>query len=333
MNRFHRQLLLAAFTPEGQARLMRTRVALVGLGALGSIQAELLVRAGVKHLILVDRDVVEETNLQRQHLYTEEDLGWPKAERAAHHLRAIWHAVEPVVYPTDLSPDTIHTILQDAELILDGTDNWATRWLINDFAVQQGIPWIYGGAVGNEGLVMAIRPGQTACLSCVFPPPSGQTMDACDRVGVWNTLTTLVGTLQVQLALELLLGHEVPASLFRITVHPFQVRTFQVHRRKDCPVCVHRRFQALEGAFTDRTLVLCGRDTVQIRPPQSRRLDLEALARRLQALGRVERRGDVLRLIAPEGELTLFSDGRALIRCPDCTPERARSLYVRWVGG
>ena len=333
MNRFHRQMLLAAFRPEGQQRLARARVAVVGLGALGTLQAELLVRAGVRHLTLVDRDVVEETNLQRQHLYTEADLGWPKAERAARHLQTIWSEAQLKVHVADLIPENIHELLRDVDLILDGTDNWATRWLINDFSVQQQIPWIYGAAVGQEGRVMAIQPGTSACLGCRFPPPSGQHLDACDRVGVWNTLTTLVGTLQVQLALEHLLGHPVPGDLFRITVHPFQGHRYQVQRNPDCPVCAHHRFLALEGTYTERTLVLCGRDTVQIRPTPPRQLDLASLAEELKKLGTVEQRGQVLRLITPEGELTLFPDGRALVRCPDCTPERAKSLYTRWVGG
>ncbi len=329
--RFARQIVLAGVGEEGQKRLLEARVAVVGLGALGSLQAELLTRAGVGHLILVDRDVVERANLQRQHLFTEADLGLPKVHAAARHLKAIWPGVDLECHPVDLSPDNVG-LLSGAHVILDGTDNWPTRWLLNDFAVREGIPLIYGAALQHEGLVMPVFPGEGPCLACVFPEPREGEVDTCDRVGVLNTVTTLVATLQVQMALHRLLAWDLTPHLHRVDLRALSVRAFRVHRRKDCPVCVHRRFAALSGTYHSRSVYLCGRDTFQIRPPRPRVLDLVQLGKALAAHGKVEIREDVLRFREGDAELLVFRDGRALIRAPGITESRARTLYQRWVG-
>lgn len=329
--RFARQIVLAGVGEEGQRRLQESRVAVVGLGALGSLQAELLVRAGVGHLILVDRDVVELSNLQRQHLFTGMDVGLPKVQAAARHLRAIWPDVDLDLHPTDLSPDNVD-ILSGVDAILDGTDNWPTRWLLNDFAVREGIPLVYGAALQHEGLAMPVLPEQGPCLACVFPEPREGEVDTCDRVGVLNTVTTMVATLQVQFALHLLLGWTLEPRLHRLDLRTLQFRSFSVRRREDCPVCVQGHFRALEGAFHSRSVYLCGRDTFQIRPPRPRSLDLDRLRTSLASHGKVDLREGVLRFRVDDAELLVFPDGRALIRAPGITESRARSLYQRWVG-
>ncbi len=329
--RFARQIVLSGVGETGQQRLQEGRVAVVGLGALGSLQAELLTRAGVGHLVLVDRDVVERSNLQRQHLFTEDDVGVPKVHAAARHLKAIWPDVHLERHAVDLSPDNVD-ILSGVQVILDGTDNWPTRWLLNDFAVREGIPLVYGAALQHEGLAMPVLPEKGPCLACVFPEPREGEVDTCDRVGVLNTVTTLVATLQVQMALHLLLAWDLTPRLHRVDLRDLEVRALRVRRRQDCPVCVHRRFSALAGTYHSRSVYLCGRDTFQIRPPRPRRLDLVRLEKALSAHGNVERREGVLRFREKDVELLVFPDGRALIRAPGITENRARALYQRWVG-
>ncbi len=330
-DRFARQRVLEGVGPEGQERLHRARVAVVGLGALGSAQAELLVRAGVGHLVLVDRDVVELSNLQRQHLYTGADVGIPKVHAAARHLKAIWPEVVLDLHAVDLNPDTVD-VLKGVQVILDGTDNWPTRWLLNDFAVREGVPLVYGAALQAEGLAMAVLPGEGPCLACVFPPPQEGDVDTCDRVGVLNTVTTVVASLQVQMVLHILLGWPMAPRLHRVDLRTLQVRAFGVRRRGDCPVCVQGRLEALEGRFQAKTVYLCGRDTFQVRPSRRRVLDLSRLARELAAHGEVRLGEGVLRFRSTDAEMLLFPDGRALIRAPGITESRARGLYQRWVG-
>lgn len=330
-DRFSRQIVLEGVGPEGQERLRKARVAVVGVGALGSLHAELLTRAGVGHLVLVDRDVVEQSNLQRQHLYTTEDVGLPKVHAATRHLKAIWPEVDILPHAVDLAPDTL-SILEGVDIILDGTDNWPTRWLLNDFSVRERIPFIYGAAIRTEGLAMAVLPHQGPCLACVFPPPQEGDVDTCDRVGVLNTTTTLVSTLQVQMALSRLFGWDFDVRLHRIDLRYLHIQAYHVQRREDCPVCVQGRFDALSGAYQSQTVYLCGRDTYQIRPSRPRKLDLFQLAATLRPHGEVHLREGVLRFRIHETEMLIFPDGRSLIRSPDIDSERAKGLYHQWVG-
>ncbi len=250
MDRYARQLVLAQIGPHGQARLHQSSVLVVGAGALGSRQAELLARAGVGRLRIADRDFVQLDNLPRQALFDEEDarLGRPKAEAARRRLAQINRevAVEPMVI--EVTARNIESLLTGVEVVLDGTDNPETRYLVNDACCKLGIPWIYGGVLGTRGVVLPVRPGVGPCLRCVFPdPPAPGTLATCDRVGVLNTAPALVATLQATAALRWLLGAACERSeLVAIDLWEGSFRTVPVDRSPDCPCCVGRRFDFLE---------------------------------------------------------------------------------------
>jgi molybdopterin-synthase adenylyltransferase len=346
MRRYHRQMLLPGFGEDGQRRLLASPVLLVGCGALGCAIADLLVRAGVGRLTILDRDVVEQTNLQRQCLFEEADAaaGAPKAEAAARRLAAVNSSVrvEPVV--ADLNGSNAQRLLEAAApaVLLDGTDNFETRYLLNDLAVKHGLPYCYGGVVGMSGLRMTVRPRHTPCLRCLFeqPPPPG-TMPTCDTAGVFGPLVQMVGSAQSADAIRLLLGaaEDMPATLTQIDAWSGTHRVIDVSqsRRADCVCCARRRFEFLESGSGSGTASLCGQNAVQVSPAGAfgqSRLDLRALSDRLQPHGEFEvsrflLRGELSR--EPYG-LTVFGDGRAIVRGTD-RPEIARAVYARYVGG
>jgi adenylyltransferase/sulfurtransferase len=332
-------MLLPQIGEAGQRKLAEARVLLVGCGALGSAIAEQLVRAGVGHLAIADRDIVELTNLQRQTLYVERDAaeGTPKAVAAAERLGGINSAVEIRPEVTDVHAGNVEGLAGGVDLILDGTDNVQTRYLMNDVAVKHGIPWVYGAAVGVEGRVMAVRPGKTACLRCVFSePPSPQELPTCDTAGVLGMGASIVGAWQAIEGIKLLVGAEMEAALMR-----FEFWRPRVHftpladaKREDCPCCGRRRFHFLDAPLSDSAVTLCGRNAVQIRPGAGVQLSLPELESRLTAVGHVERTRFLLRckLHDPRGvTMTVFPDGRSLIQgVTDLN--RAKSLHARFVG-
>ena len=333
--RYSRQVLFAGIGPAGQQRLAESRVTIVGCGALGSAQANALVRAGVGFLRLVDRDFVEESNLQRQMLFDEADARevLPKAVAAERTLREINSTVRVEGVVADLAPANAEELLTDCNLFLDGTDNFETRVLLNDVAVKNNRPWVYGAVVGSYGVTMAIVPGQTACLTCLLEahPPEGLE-DTCDTVGVINAAVNWVAALQVSQALQLLVGSwsVEQARLVRGDLWRNQFHASPAPRpRPDCRTCAAREFVHLAGQARPH-ITLCGRNSVQIHE-RSRRLDLELLSRRLAAHGDVRSNAYLLRLRVPPYELTLFADGRAIIS-GTTDPATARSLYARYVG-
>jgi molybdopterin/thiamine biosynthesis adenylyltransferase len=332
--RYSRQILFQGIGEEGQERLLKSTVAIVGCGALGAFQAGALARAGVGRLRLIDRDYVELSNLQRQWLYEEADAreGLPKAVAAARRLAAANSsiAVEPLV--ADLTPENVEDLLGGADLILDGTDNFETRYLINDFAVERFIPWVYGGAVGSYGIVLPVIPGRTACFECVYPEaPSGAQM-TCETAGVVNTVTAMVASWQVSHALRILCGqHEaVDAKLTTMDVWSGMVRQISAPERDpECPVCAHHMCRHLSGEGRP-PISLCGRNAVQIHD-RTRPLDLKELAARLAPLGEVRANDFALRFLPLPYEMTIFPDGRAIIK-GTTDAGVARSLYARYIG-
>lgn len=341
MERYSRQILLPQIGPEGQARLRGARVLLVGVGALGSAIAELMTRAGIGFLRIADRDIVERSNLQRQMLFDESDArdGVPKAVAAARRLAAINSDVRIDPQPVDVATDNIVSVAEDVDLILDGTDNAATRYLVNDAAVKLGKPWVYGACVGVEGRMMALTAAQGPCLRCVFPdPPAPGELPTCDTVGVLGPVAAIVGACQAIAALRLIAsGAEAAGRLLVIDGWNFSVRTVDLSSARDpqCPCCGLMRFEFLD-APTQTGAVLCGRQAVQIRPARAVRLDLDRLSRRMQQAGVEHRRTTVFARIQVPGEtglsLTAFADGRAIVQgTSDLT--RARSLYDRFIGG
>jgi adenylyltransferase/sulfurtransferase len=339
-DRYHRQTLLPQVGRTGQERLARSRVLLVGCGALGTVLAEQLVRAGVGMLRIVDRDVVELSNLQRQTLFEESDAAEsvPKAVAAERRLKRINSrvTVEPLV--TDFDAVNAEE-LAGVDLILDATDNVETRYLINELAVKRGIPWVYGACVGTEGRVMTVRPGATACLRCVFPePPGAGELPTCDTAGVLGPAAGAVASLQAADAIKILTGNEdaVVRQMLVLDVWSGRIRALDLRdaRRADCPTCGQRRFETLDGAKSRRPVSLCGRNAVQVRPETIRGVDLEVLARRWQPLGAVTRTPYLLRLDLKDDQavqLTLFADGR-LIVTGMTDANRAKALYSRYVG-
>jgi adenylyltransferase/sulfurtransferase len=323
---------------EGQRRLAASRAMICGCGALGSMLANTLVRAGVGAVRIVDRDFVELGNLHRQVLFDEADAaaGLPKAVAAAEKLRRINSsvAVEPVV--ADITPANIEMLCAGADVLLDGTDNFETRFLINDAAVHLGLPWVYGGCVGAEGQTMTIVPGVTACLRCLLPecPPPGST-PTCDTVGVLAPIVGVIASIEAAEAMKILSGNLDAVSRHLTVVDLWQNRLTRVDLRtlcedSDCPACKRREFSWLAGRAGSRAAILCGRNAVQLTSP-GQPLSLDELARRLEGVGPLTRNPFLLRLAVDKYELNLFPDGRAIITGTSDLAE-ARTVYAKYVG-
>jgi adenylyltransferase/sulfurtransferase len=318
----------------GQTKIRTSTVVVVGCGALGTVQAEILARAGVGTLRIIDRDFIETSNLQRQFLFDEDDTreSTPKAIAAARRLKKINSdvAVEPQV--ADLSPRSAEELLEGVDLILDATDNFETRYLINDYAVREGVPWIYGAAVGSYGVKLAILPGLTACFRCVYPDPPEGAQPTCETEGVLGSVTAAIAALQTGDALKILSrGPEsIDARLTTLNVWSGEIRQIAPPKRDaECPCCAVRDFAHLNGNRR-APISLCGRNAVQIHE-RTRAVNLEELAQRLGQLGAVRSNEFALRAQLDPYELTVFPDGRAIIKGTTDTGI-ARSIYARYVG-
>ncbi len=332
--RYSRQILFPGIGETGQENLLRSHAAIVGCGALGSFHSAALARAGVGRLTIVDRDYVEPSNLQRQWLFEESDAArsLPKAIAAAGRLAAINSAVQVQGVVADLTAANVSDLLHDADVILDGTDNFDTRYLINDFAVSRGIPWIYGAAVGSYGLVMPVLPGSSACLRCVYPDQPAGAQPTCETAGVLNVIVSLVASLQVADAIKILSGHRAEVCPRLTTVDVWQGGIRQIAspvRDPECPACGRGEFPFLERTLLP-PVTLCGRNAVQVRD-RERPVDLPQLAERLAPLGKVQSSEYALRFFSPPYEMTIFPDGRAIVK-GTADPGVARSLYARYVG-
>jgi adenylyltransferase/sulfurtransferase len=333
-DRYSRQILFAGIGSDGQELIRQSTVAIVGCGALGAFQAGALARAGAGKLILIDRDYVEWSNLQRQWLYEEEDAreGLPKAVAAARRIARINSEVAVEPRTADLAPDNAAELLEGADVVLDGTDNFETRYLINDWCVDAAVPWIYGGAVGSYGLSMPVIPGQTACFECVYPEPPTGAQPTCETAGVLNSITAIVAAWQTAAALKILSGHGADVAS-RITVFDAWAGTTRQigmpERDPHCPACAQRSCRHLNGEGRP-PISLCGRNAVQIHD-RKRPLDLAALAVSLARLGTVHANEFALRFETGEYLMTVFPDGRAIVK-GTTDPGLARSLYSRYIG-
>ena len=333
MSRYSRQELFAGIGAEGQKRLGSARVLVVGCGALGSSLAETLVRAGVGSLTVVDRDFVEETNLQRQSLFDEQDAaeGLPKAVAAQRRLRRVNSTVTVRGIVADVASENARSLVEGQDLVLDGTDNFETRFLLNDVCVQAGVPWVYGACVGSHGLALLVRPGRTPCLRCLLGelPPAG-SQPTCDTVGIVSPIVHVVAGVQAAEALKLLAGR-TEALLPGLVSVDVWTGAFDVldlrGRAASCPGCTEGRFEPIEAAAT----VLCGRNAVQIRSNHGTVMDLRALAARLGAVGDVTVNEYLVRFTKDGTEIVVFQDGRALVKGV-ADVAQARSLYARYVG-
>lgn len=346
IDRYHRQTILPQIGSEGQARLGRSRVLLVGCGALGGMIAEQLVRAGIGTLRLVDRDLVELTNLQRQVLFDEADVEdqTPKAVAAAEKLKRINSSVVVDPKVMDVHGGNVEEMAglerssEPFHLIVDGTDNVDTRYLLNDVSVKHGIPWIYGACVGVEGRCLAMAPPKTACLRCIFPnPPAPAELPSCDTAGVLGPAAALVASLQVTAALRILAGGLLQsAPLIAVNLWESRFRTISTDdaKRADCPTCGLRRFDILNRQTDRRSTHLCGRNAVQVSSTVPASVDLHQFAAKLSRSAKVRETPYLVRceLHDPRDiRLTVFPDGRAIVH-GTADIERARSIYARFVG-
>ncbi len=367
LHRYHRQMLLPEIGEAGQRRLLASHAVLVGCGALGCTIADLLVRAGVGNLTIIDRDIVEPSNLHRQSLFDEDDAaaGRPKAIAARQRLARINSQVAIHAAAEDFNPLTAERLCFDSgstgvspaagdhrggllppapRVLLDGTDNLATRYLINDLAVKHDLPFVYGGAVGTEGAAMTVRPGVTPCLRCLFPdPPPPGTLPTCDTAGVLAPVATIIAACQAADAIRILLGQadQIAPTLLRFDIWRGQRRRLDLSRGRepDCPCCGKRRFEFLEASSVD-AVSLCGRNAVQVLPPREQEgdVDLPALRDRLAGTAPFTCTEHLLRGDLPETDdaggslaLTLFRDGRAIVHGTSDLA-RARGIYARYVG-
>ena len=331
--RYSRQTRFAPFGAEGQERLSGATAVIAGCGALGTVQAALLARAGTGTIRLIDRDYVEESNLQRQMLYTEADArnALPKAEAARRHLAEANGDVRIEAHVADLNPENAEDLLSGAGVILDGTDNFETRMLINDYAVREGMPWVYGAALGGYGIAMTVVPGESACLRCVYPEPPSGAQPTCETVGILGPVTGLIGSIQAMEAIKLLSGrkHTVRRKILTADLWQGPLReTPMPPRDPDCPTCGRRQFPYLEGRRAP--VSLCGRNAVQLHE-RNRPLDLAAVASQLEGLGQVRCNGFALRFSTPDCEITAFPDGRVIIKGTTDIGV-ARGLYARYIG-
>lgn len=332
--RYSRQILFSPIGEQGQKRLQKGSVALVGCGAIGTVSAALLARAGVGRLHIIDRDFVELSNLQRQSLFDEEDAAQsiPKAVAAANKIKQLNSEVQVDARVDDLSAQTIQDLLasSDCDLVLDATDNFETRYLINDFCVSRNVPWIYAAAVGSYCATLNVVPGSTACLACLFPQPS-PTAETCDTVGVLSSATSLVASLQCGEALKILTGNHdtLRRTLLSFDLWKNESSEISAHPRADCDVCGRRIFKYLDGKSRQQ-ITLCGRNSVQIHETD-RAIDFADMSRKLLPHGRVQHNDFVLKFWVEPYELTLFPNGRAIVKGTTDTAV-ARSLYARYIG-
>ncbi len=337
--RYKRQFMLPQIGTEGQRKLARASVAIVGLGALGSVSANLLVRAGIGRVRLIDRDFLELNNLQRQVLYDEEDVyqNLPKAIAAFNKLRKINSDIEIEAEAADINADTIDELLEGINLVIDGTDNFETRFLLNDFSLAKKIPWIYGGAVGMEGLTYVILPGEGPCLRCLFEeaPPAGE-FRTCDIAGVLASAAHWVATFQAVEAMKILLERkgEVDRRLWKADLWKKEFKAIEVAKpgQKSCSGCERGEYPYLGRERGSRTVTLCGRNAVQIFQSHAAPVDFQNLARKLSLEGDVKYNEYLLKASISTYQITVFTNGRAIIQGTE-DPAQAKTIYSKYIGG
>jgi molybdopterin/thiamine biosynthesis adenylyltransferase len=332
--KYSRQILFAGIGEAGQEKLLSSSAVLVGCGALGTVIANLLVRAGIGRLRIIDRDFVEPSNLQRQSLFEESDArdSLPKAIAAGHRLGAINSSVQVEGIVADLTSKNAEELLSNFPLILDGTDNFETRLLVNDTALSLGVPWIYAAAVGSYGVTMTIRPGQTACLGCLLDKGDSFREATCDTAGVLGSAASVIASIAATEATKLLAEKydALHGRLVSCDVWAGRFQSIRVARNRECRACARREFSYLQGQAQPH-ITLCGRDSVQIHE-RGRRIDLGELGRRLTTAAANDVRSNdfLLRCRLSSYELTVFADGRAIVKGTQ-DPAVARSIYARYI--
>ncbi len=336
IERYSRQTLFPPIGKAGQEHLGQASVAIIGCGALGTGLANHLCRAGVGRLLIADRDYIELNNLQRQIFFDEEDIArhLPKAVAAVNRLRQVNSEVQLEALVEDINADGIEALVKEVDLVLDATDNFETRYLLNDACIKHARPWIYSGVIASYGVTMNILPGETSCLRCVFPEmPQPGTTATCDTAGVLNGIVAAITGVAATEALKILLKSEkVSREMFWMDVWENTSERIELPRQPDCPACGQHTYEFLETLSGERSTSLCGRNAVQVRGGRrGDRLDLATLAERLRPVGQVAQNEFLLRFLVDDYELTVFPDARAIIKGTD-DEQVARSIYARYIG-
>ncbi len=336
LQRYSRQLILTQIDRNGQEALIKSSVTIIGLGALGSVIANNLVRAGIGKLRIVDRDIVELENLHRQILYDENMVDEPKAIVAAEILRNINSDVKIIPVVKDVNFSTIETIVDDSTIIIDGTDNLETRFLINDFSVKKSIPWIYGGVIGTHGMTLNIIPGKKSkrpCFRCmVYEIPSAGALPTCDTFGILNTVPAIIGSIQSTEAIKILLNSpDVNNKLIFYDVWTHEFRSMEILKDDSCKCCVEHDFEFLQIKKRSLVTSLCGRNSVQIVPIKSGIISFQEFEKKLARVGKVKKTKFTLEFKIDKYDITIFSDGRALIKGTS-DDNLAKSLYTKYIG-
>ncbi len=334
INRYSRQIIFPSIGKKGQGKLSGSYVVTIGCGALGTMITSSLVRAGVGKISIIDRDFIEYHNLQRQILFDEDDIKnqLPKAIAATQHLKRINSSVEIEGIVADVNHTNIETFIRNADLVLDGLDNFETRSLLNDAALKQSIPWIYGGAISSFGMTMTIIPGTPPCFRCIRPNPAGMgTPLTCETAGVIGPAPFVIGSLQAAEAIKILVGaKEINQDLIVIDVWDGTFTRIKVSPRPDCPAC-HGKYEFLEGILRVRAVALCGQNAVQVLNPTLGEFSLKELATRLEAVGKVNYNEYMLNLVVDTREMVIFPDGRAIVK-NTTDKSLARGLYAKYIG-
>jgi adenylyltransferase/sulfurtransferase len=335
--RYSRQILFPEIGKAGQEKFLNSRVVIIGCGALGASHAEMLSRAGVGQLTIIDRDFVEFTNLQRQTLFKESDAAerLPKAVAAKMRIEEINSGIDVHAVVADVNQSNVEQLIRDADLVLDGTDNFQIRYLLNDACVKLGKTWIYGAAVSSYGTTMTIITGETPCLRCIFEEmPDAGSSPTCDTAGVIMPIISTISAVQVSEAMKLIVGDldALHGSLMQFDVWQNDWRKIKLGEpNPDCRTCGQRIFDFLDAERQEFAAVLCGRDAVQIAPPDGTTIDLEGFGSKVAHLGQVKQNQYLVRFAVGDNEITVFRDGRAIIKGTDDLSV-ARSLYARYVG-
>lgn len=331
-DRYSRQILLKNIQGEGQETLAKSHVAIIGCGALGTTIANNLVRSGIGHIKVIDRDIIELNNLQRQNLFDEDDIGLPKASVAAEKLKKINSEIKIEYVIDDVNHNNIENLIRDADIVLDGTDNMFVRFLINDACVKHDIPWIYGGAVETYGITMNIVPNKTPCFRCLIQDiPEAGSLPTCDTAGVINSIPNIIGSIQTTEALKILLGKEINTNILTYDVWTHSFNNIKIKKNENCECCVKHNFEFLNKKTTDRIVMLCGSGVFQITPVKKTNISFEEISKKLQKLGKVDFQEDLLKFDQGNYHFYLFKDGRALIY--GTTDEKvAKSIYAKYIG-
>ncbi len=334
IDRYSRQVLFSKIGIEGQRRLSQSSVVIIGCGALGTVTATILVRAGIGKVKIIDRDFIEYHNLQRQVIFDEQDIKdqLPKAVAAERHLKKVNSSIEIEGVVADVNFSNIERLVNGNDLIVDGLDNLETRFLINDVSLKHKIPWVYGGAISSYGMVMAIIPDETPCLRCVWDHPSGQGLAlTCDTAGVIAPAPFVVGSLQSVEAIKILIGSkEDSPGLKYVDVWNGQYDQLKTSRRLDCPAC-QGKYEYLETRFGTKATSLCGQNAVQITSPEARKISFSNLATRLEAVGTVKYNDFMMSFVFDHTEMVVFPDGRAIVKNTN-DESLARGLYAKYIG-